>query len=1740
MLLLCTLPQDREERREERSSGEWHRSKAKNDQAEAFESSGFTFTSGGAALPTTPLPPPGGSATTAVTTTTTAKALSPKNTASATATASATKGSVTTSGAATPSSQDTSKNDSSSSSARPPMLRKSQSAKMEPSTSGAWRRVTFTSADAPLLPAVPLQAPLSSFSSRAAPSTHKKTTTTSSPRHALGKHSAFSGSISTDSGYCDSGQTNSSRSRSSSSSSSGDVDGGPTSPASASSSTAVRPSFGAGNASAFQRPGLLSKSRSLDEDGFSKSGNYASNSSAFSTKQPETRRIRSPVPLALPGSLAAASAEETAAACSSAIGRELRKRDSERGAAASRALELDDGAAEAAPSFEPIVAANHTPGSYGNRQEATVESYQQSAGSNGSDASGSRSASGNKSSGGSGGGGGGKIKSKAAGGGAAAAAAARTAEVSAVPHANGDDVDDEDGVANRGKKLRKLRTKLLRSAPGWNEARWGWGPDAGTNAAAAATLSSRQDSWDLASAQRSASGPGGSALATAAAGAAGAPDSVPHATTRAVLNSAVRQRLDRCVEAMRRFRASTAGYEARSNSGNASTAAKKVADSDTAHPLPGSSSSSSSEGGGGGKQGQSRKGNNGLGTKGSLASQIAVSSSTAEPRDEASLETALHDLSRLLLEPCPPGSTPTTTSAAIGAFATTAASAPAALAAAAAATAAQSSVTNHVTSPLRASAPAFAPPLPLPPPPQQAMSRHSLPLQPVLSAAAHLEQQGAALQRRLRETGGLELLLQFTAPRHAVFSARAAPLALDAMALVFGSSTPAQRDFVLASDGGVGLVDAATWALNLCVATEAALANRTKQAGKMAATKARAHADATAYSSGGSGSRNSSGSNNKSRSGSGDGSRGGSLRRAACSDSGNDESNFRKEMRKAPFPPPPPAALQEGSPSTGGLSSRKQPHHHKQPQGQGPGGGSTPKGGLGRKQVDDQASATAERIAAAQAQASSRDGCGLEPGIVLSNSSSSSSSNSSSSGATHRLAAFEPLGDSALHAAGANPWESLNGAILLLLHLVRHTAVDDLLPAQEGTVRFLCVTGFVQQLLDLLAGREDLLPGRPPIAEVALGQGAHDSSLGSLGLSKKGSSNSISTNDSGSSSSSSSGSSEAGMTAASVAAAVRARYLLLTPLTAMTLLRRSVALLEAIAAFPRSGRASTKLDHGTHTPATPIGTLLPNSPYKDGSSGGGSNTRSNSGGSSSSNGKNRRRRNCSGSSSGSVQNAQIGAENSDYGSSSNEQAVIAAGGCPTLSCLEAGCAGGRAFSAVRRLFVETKAAGLPHLLRSLVGNSAVKLALHHLDDEANNTSVSASAATKRRMNRNDGSTSRGNNAARIGDEVLEVCGSALLCLSHIARLDLPLIQATLGSQPMPSPPLSVAVAPAAAAPAAAAAAAAAVPEERTRHISAVAASSPPAAVAFQEAAHVLFVAAGQRVTAATTSAATATAAPSSPGGTRCARSYSPAPGLRFSPAWACLRELVNLFGATALGHSGNRHALWFGTTALGAPSHNEDSDHRHHSHGHAHRHNSVNSNKSRVPLGGSLVGRLLTLPSRFFADGCEEQHELFAALLALLPPPPPAPTSEEDASQRAEWGESSDQATSSINSSIMEDRGWRGLELAVPGLTAQLAAYLATQRANMRRDVSEWVAASSALPASGSRSSRSLVTGSRERNTSSQGSTKGPAEQIKNMKVAPAWVVLSQRFPLEFWEDAAAQIAAATPDSADDHGSEAV
>ena len=49
------------------------------------------------------------------------------------------------------------------------------------------------------------------------------------------------------------------------------------------------------------------------------------------------------------------------------------------------------------------------------------------------------------------------------------------------------------------------------------------------------------------------------------------------------------------------------------------------------------------------------------------------------------------------------------------------------------------------------------------------------------------------------------------------------------MSLAFGSATAAQRDFVLAVDGGVGLVDAATWALDLCLETEAALARRQEQ-----------------------------------------------------------------------------------------------------------------------------------------------------------------------------------------------------------------------------------------------------------------------------------------------------------------------------------------------------------------------------------------------------------------------------------------------------------------------------------------------------------------------------------------------------------------------------------------------------------------------------------------------------------------------------------------------------------------------------------------------------------------------------------------------------------------------------------------------------------------------------------------------------------------------------------------------
>jgi hypothetical protein len=195
-------------------------------------------------------------------------------------------------------------------------------------------------------------------------------------------------------------------------------------------------------------------------------------------------------------------------------------------------------------------------------------------------------------------------------------------------------------------------------------------------------------------------------------------------------------------------------------------------------------------------------------------------------------------------------------------------------------------------------------------------------------------------------------------------------------------------------------------------------------------------------------------------------------------------------------------------------------------------------------------------------------------------------------------------------------------------------------------------------------------------------------------------------------------------------------------------------------------------------------------------------------------------------------------------------------------------------------------------------------------------------------------------------------------------------------------------------------------------------------------------------------------------------------------------------------------------------------------------------------LGGSLVGRLLVLPPCFFADGCDEQHELFPALLAVLPPPDDNDHDNDDDADppdgAARPGGGSSSSSSAGRSSRggrragshgSGDRGWAGLERALPGVTAQLAAYLAAQRAHMRRHLAARSAPGSSHSSNNSCSS-APEPGERD---------KGPERPTTSSEsAAVAWVALSHRFPMEFWEAAAAQIAAAMPEAADDRGSEAV
>jgi hypothetical protein len=263
-----------------------------------------------------------------------------------------------------------------------------------------------------------------------------------------------------------------------------------------------------------------------------------------------------------------------------------------------------------------------------------------------------------------------------------------------------------------------------------------------------------------------------------------------------------------------------------------------------------------------------------------------------------------------------------------------------------------------------------------------------------MGVGASTSAQSAAVQRRIRESGGLELLQQLTAPRHGVFNSTAAPLAMDALSHCFACQAT-QRDFVLAVDAGVGVVDAATYALELVMNTENSLVPQ--------------------------------------------------LTRQSNESSSNHFGTTTGSNRSLA--------------SLSAMVERTNPH-----------------------------------------PAPSRPSSSIktEPSSV---------SNSSS----------------------VNPWEMLNTTILLLMHLLRHSAAPGLEVAQESMVRFLCVTGFLQDLVSLLIGSR--AGNWTSIASIAIGESTQSSSSSSLLGSDR-------------------------------------RYQLLTNVEARTLLRRSLALLEAVAAFP--------------------------------------------------------------------------------------------------------------------------------------------------------------------------------------------------------------------------------------------------------------------------------------------------------------------------------------------------------------------------------------------------------------------------------------------------------------------------------------------------------------------------------------------------------------------------------------------
>jgi len=354
-------------------------------------------------------------------------------------------------------------------------------------------------------------------------------------------------------------------------------------------------------------------------------------------------------------------------------------------------------------------------------------------------------------------------------------------------------------------------------------------------------------------------------------------------------------------------------------------------------------------------------------------------------------------------------------------------------------------------------------------------------------------------------------------------------------------------------------------------------------------------------------------------------------------------------------------------------------------------------------------------------------------------------------------------------AFAANPWETLNGSLLLLVHLVRHTPQPGVLEqAHEAAVRFLCVTGFVQQLVSVLVhGLNGTVVASSfptfdaPAAAAASAASAGGGSSGDNSSSKAvvlrvngGLALPLVTSLSGGAKgaagrrppvaavamlafSPQAGAAAANAPLASSSASPFPSYRLLAPHTAMTLLRRSVALLEALAAFPLQGEAGAAPVALNVAAPSPLPPSSHSSTKESGVSGGG-----------------------------------IVAD----------RAAKVGPLYATVAELKSSRVGshGRAASAVKRvLFDETRCGllvelleimtSLPPSVSSSVPPSVPPLVVRGSRDKSRSSSIGGGGVGVLP-------------GEVLPDEVLDVTASALLALSHLAQLDLCSLQTVLGGR----------------------------------------------------------------------------------------------------------------------------------------------------------------------------------------------------------------------------------------------------------------------------------------------------------------------------------------------------------------------